>query len=188
MQMMVTGPRPDKLGWEYHMSGPYSQALIWRFKLILGHYKPVLGISGGALGVDLIFAFACLEMGIKVLLAIPFEGHGDTWAQESVAYYKLIAENPLTTTYVVTAGPYANWKYQVRNEWMVDKLKTGDYATVVWDGSPGGTANCVKYLEQKVNSEYIIKLDPKTVKQEYIKMLAGDKGVASETLASDKSS
>jgi uncharacterized phage-like protein YoqJ len=47
---------------------------------------------------------------------------------------------------VVDVTDYDNypgaWVYQKRNEWMVDHAQM---VIAVWDGSSGGTANCVKY-------------------------------------------
>ena len=45
---------------------------------------------------------------------------------------------------VVCEGSYAPSKMQERNEWMVDRC---DKLIAVWDGSAGGTGNCVKYAE-----------------------------------------
>ena len=50
---------------------------------------------------------------------------------------------------------------QKRNEYMVD---LADRVIAVWDGSKGGTANCVKYAE-KVGKE-IIRIEP--YNREYI--------------------
>lgn len=48
-----------------------------------------------------------------------------------------------------------DWLMQKRNEYMVD---LADRVIAVWDGSKGGTANCIKYAE-KVGKE-IIKIKP----------------------------
>jgi len=41
---------------------------------------------------------------------------------------------------------YAAWKMQRRNEAMVDACT---HVLALWDGSSGGTENCVKYAEKK---------------------------------------
>lgn len=47
--------------------------------------------------------------------------------------------------------------FQQRNQWMVDRA---DAVLAVWDGSPGGTANCVNYA-RKVGKPITI-IDPRT--------------------------
>ena len=47
---------------------------------------------------------------------------------------------------------------QKRNEYMVDKC---DILLAVWDGSAGGTNNCVKYA-RKLDKEIII-IDPRKI-------------------------
>lgn len=43
---------------------------------------------------------------------------------------------------VVCDGLYAGFKMQIRNEWMVDRSQR---ICALWDGSPGGTGNCLAY-------------------------------------------
>ncbi|PAD70641.1 hypothetical protein CHH83_02225 [Bacillus sp. 7586-K] len=44
---------------------------------------------------------------------------------------------------------------QKRNEWMVDN---SDYVIAVWDGTKGGTGNCVKYAQKQ--NKYITTIKP----------------------------
>ena len=61
--------------------------------------------------------------------------------------------------HIVSPGEYAAFKMQVRNEWMVDQLNPAtDLLLAAWDGSPGGTGNCVKYATGK--GVGINRLDP----------------------------
>lgn len=48
---------------------------------------------------------------------------------------------------VVSDGEYAVWKMQTRNEAMVD---AADELWALWDGSSGGTKNCIDYAKGKV--------------------------------------
>lgn len=48
----------------------------------------------------------------------------------------------------------------LRNKWMVDQCRL---VLSVWDGSPGGTGNCMKYV-MDVGREYR-RLDPNTLRQ-----------------------
>lgn len=47
---------------------------------------------------------------------------------------------------------------QKRNEYMTDN---SDIVIAVWDGSKGGTANCVRYAK-KLNKEIIV-INPKEI-------------------------
>lgn len=47
---------------------------------------------------------------------------------------------------LITGEDYKPWLMKKRNEYMVD---LADKVIAVWDGSKGGTYNCVKYAEKK---------------------------------------
>lgn len=46
---------------------------------------------------------------------------------------------------MVSDEEYKPWLMQKRNEFMVDRVDT---VLAVWDGSDGGTGNCVKYAKK----------------------------------------
>ena len=46
---------------------------------------------------------------------------------------------------LVSDEEYKPWLMQKRNEYMVD---LSDKVAAVWDGSKGGTGNCVRYAEK----------------------------------------
>lgn len=56
----------------------------------------------------------------------------------------------------VKPGVYHPSKFQKRNEYMADH---SDYAIAVFDGRPGGTYNCVKYMK-RIGLDYKI-IDPR---------------------------
>ena len=56
---------------------------------------------------------------------------------------------------VVISDCYTKWCMHKRNEYMVD---LADKIIAVWDGSNGGTANCVRYAEKK--GKDIIRIVP----------------------------
>lgn len=149
----VTGHRPDKLG-GYDFS---NSKRIWvrdqlRYKLL--ELKPELCISGMALGVDQDFAYVCIEMAIPFIAAIPFLGQEGAWPKESQEFYKELLKHA-SKQVIVSEGGYAAFKMQKRNKWMVDNC---DKLIAVWDGTEGGTGNCVKYAKS-VNKD-IIHIDP----------------------------
>ena len=47
---------------------------------------------------------------------------------------------------MVSNGPYTSAAMQVRNEWMADHC---DVLLALWNGTPGGTANCLRYFTQR---------------------------------------
>lgn len=55
-------------------------------------------------------------------------------------------------------GRYNPYKLQIRNEYMVDNA---DVVIAVWDGSKGGTCNCVNYA--KKIGKNIIQINPKDI-------------------------
>lgn len=155
MIIAVTGHRPNKLGNEYDSNGPYSDWIRENFIKIIEEKKPTLAISGMALGVDMIWAETAYEKGIKVLAAIPFKGQECKWPEKSRNRYSNFLQQENVEIYCVCEGAYTPWKMQARNEYMVDKA---NILLAVWDKTPGGTANCVKYAQEQEKD--IIYIDP----------------------------
>jgi uncharacterized phage-like protein YoqJ len=153
--LAVTGHRPNKLGNEYSLHGPYTDRIKSRLFEILDEYKPDSIISGMALGVDQIWAICGIRKNIQVTAAIPFKKQESRWPPKSQSLYFKILDSNLVTPVIVSTGEYTRQKMQIRNQWMVDEC---DKLVAVWDGTKGGTANCVKYA-QSVNKE-IIRIDP----------------------------
>lgn len=141
-----TGHRPDKLG------GYDGQTADRLFDFAIRHIeqlKPDLIISGMALGWDMALAEAAWALEIPFHAYIPFRGQELKWPSgPQVLYRNLLA----VAAKILECGEpgYAAWKMQVRNKCMVDAL-TGpdDVLLALWDGSDGGTSNCVKYAESK---------------------------------------
>ncbi len=111
-------------------------------------------ISGMAIGVDTIAVEACLELDIPFTAAVPFKGQESRWPLESQKYYQTLL-NKSSNIVFVSEGGYAPWKFQIRNEYLVDN---SDILIAVFNNSPGGTANCVNYA-RKIGKEIHI-IDP----------------------------
>lgn len=137
-----TGHRPDKLGGEYDLVGPVTAYVSHQVDKHLDLLKPVKVISGMALGFDMILALRAFEKGIPVTAAIPFEGQESKWPPKSRALYHRILSNPLVTKWICAPGSYNPHKLQHRNRCMVDAATD---LLACYDGSPGGTRNCVQY-------------------------------------------
>lgn len=153
MFVAATGHRPDKLGGYdfYNPKRDWIRRQIWNE---LARLKPVACISGMALGIDQDFAWTAW-MGIPVLAAIPFKGQESRWPESSRMFYQEL----LARCYhieIVSPGEYSARKMQIRNQWMVDHCQI---LLAVWDGSSGGTGNCVDYAN-RVHRQ-IVRIDPR---------------------------
>jgi uncharacterized phage-like protein YoqJ len=142
MILTVTGHRPNKIG-GYNPNSPLRVKVRSKIYDFLAEHKPELAISGMALGVDQEFATICDQLNIPFIAAIPFAGQEKRWPADSQTYYQELLALAQEVV-VVTDGNYAAYKMQKRNRWMVDKATD---ILAVWDGTTGGTANCVAYAE-----------------------------------------
>jgi len=140
MIITATGHRPNKLGGY----GPQAFNNLCRVaRDYLREMNPDGVISGLALGWDQAWAVSALELGIPVHGAVPFEGQENQWPESSQVLFRKIITECASVTYVCEPG-YAAWKMQKRNEWMVERCHR---VAALWDGSSGGTANCVKFAQ-----------------------------------------
>lgn len=159
-----TGHRPNSLG-GYNVNDPLNLKIIAALqeaivKQIQKGNKRF--ISGGALGVDQWAAVAVLhaktrlhQKDVHLTIARPFPEQDAVWPNRSKDEFRRICKMADVVT-DVSPGPYAAWKMQKRNEWMVDN---SDIVIAVFNGSAGGTANCVNYAKQK--GKEIILINPK---------------------------
>lgn len=160
-----TGHRPDKLG-GYNENNQIAIKVKEDLNMtirncIFNGYDTF--ISGGALGVDQWAAEKVLNWrrefpNIKLIIARPFPSQACKWYKDSVDYFNQLCQKA-NEVIDVNSDPYAAWKMQKRNEWMVDN---SDLVVAVWDGSNGGTGNCVKYAQSK--NKKIIRINPNEFK------------------------
>lgn len=148
-----TGHRPNKLG-GYNEKA--SLNLINLASDYLNKNKQIKRIiTGGAQGWDMALAQASWQAGIPYTMAVPFIGQEKFWPQDGIysqTTYRILLDRA-DKIHVVSKGSYSADKMQKRNEWMVDKC---DLVLAVWDGSTGGTYNCIKYAN--LNNKKIINL------------------------------
>lgn len=172
MKIAITGHRPHKLGNDYDLTSD----LVRRIKsCIVGSLiscspsitkeedkvtiEGLTLITGMALGIDTLFALIAIEFNIPFVAAIPFIGQENVWPKKSKdIYYELLHKARYSK--IVSKGGYSAGKMQVRNEWMVDEC---DILIGVFDGSTGGTANCIHYCKEKYPEKEIIIINPKTI-------------------------
>lgn len=136
-----TGHRPNKLG-GYSAD---AERCLWQFaKTQLVKLRPTLVISGGALGWDTALARAAFVLKIPYDLYVPFKGQELAWPHDSrESYHKMVGH--ANNVVICSPGGYAAWKMQERNKRMV---LASDSVLALWDGSSGGTANCVAFATQ----------------------------------------
>lgn len=154
----LTGHRPHKL-YGYNLETKRYYNLKDRIKEILIENQCEEAITGMALGADIILAYAVLELklegyDIKLHCAIPCRNHSCKWNTHDQKVYDKILQIADKVT-LVTDEEYRPALMQIRNEFIVD---TCDKLIAVWNGSKGGTGNCVNYARRK-NKE-IIQLEP----------------------------
>lgn len=149
MDICITGHRPDKL-YGYDLNDYRWQLLKNRIAKYLIDYKCKTFRCGMALGVDTIAAMACIDLiesghKIEIIACIPFAGQESRWPYQSrKMYYELLEK--CSDKVIVCDGGYQPYKMQQRNIYMVDR---SDLVLAVWDGSSGGTGNCVAYAQSK---------------------------------------
>lgn len=143
MTVAFTGHRPDKLGGYNNVR--MQRWVSWLIEDALTALKPHQAISGMALGVDMLAAHVCVALGIPFIAAVPFRGQESQWPEASQREYRDLISKA-SSVKVCCHGDYHKRKMQVRNEYMVDSC---DVLIAVWDGSNGGTANCVRYAQSR---------------------------------------
>lgn len=153
MIVAFTGHRPDKLG-GYTVPNKISQRVCREIREKLNELKPTRAITGMAQGVDQWAAQICYMMNIPYVAAVPFVGQESIWPEMAQKRWRFLIGRAAEVV-VVCEGAYAPIKLQKRNEWMVDHA---DVVLAVWDGTAGGTANCVRYAEKKKKS--IVRINP----------------------------
>jgi uncharacterized phage-like protein YoqJ len=150
----ATGHRPDKLGgYDY-----YNPQRVWireQMKKALVDLGATKTVSGMALGIDQDFAQVSIEMGLPFIAALPFLDQESRWPKSSQDYWWWLLERA-DDIVIVSPGEYSAAKMQIRNEWMVDN---SNVLVGVWDGTPGGTGNCMNYAKTVNASVY--RIDPR---------------------------
>lgn len=169
MKVMITGHRPNKLGNDYDLKSDLTYKIRAKIIEILfnlgidgevsnGITKIEEGIGGMALGIDMLFTTICLELGIPFTAYVPCRNQDKMWPQKSKDHYKFLLEQA-DKIVLVNDCEYNQFVMQSRNKAMVDAIGEDGVVIAVWDGTPGGTANCVSYAKSK--NKTIIQINPK---------------------------
>lgn len=141
MIIAATGHRPDKLG------GYGNDVMTRLIDLAAGAFKvyqPAGVISGLALGWDTAIAIAAIRAGIPLCASIPFVGQENRWSSMCRQRYAKILS--LAATVCVSSKTGVMSAFQDRNVHMVDN---SDLLLALYNGSSGGTRNCIRYATGK---------------------------------------
>jgi uncharacterized phage-like protein YoqJ len=152
MIVAITGHRPPKLG-GYYLPNPIylnvKAVLRTAFREQADRVSTgdeLMILSGMALGVDQWAAEICIEERIKWTAVVPFHGWDSRWPDASRRHYQRLLNEADSVHVVTDTHEYrANLLYR-RNAWMVDNASL---LLAVWNGSVGGTANCIEYARRK---------------------------------------
>ena len=136
----ATGHRPNKLG---GYGGEAEQKLIDFAAAVLQQHQPSTIISGMAIGWDMAVAQAAVRLGIPFHAYIPFNGQELKWPDSTRLYYRALMRHAQHIV-VCSDGGFTKEVMQKRNVAMVDNC---DELVALWNGSSGGTANCLSYAQ-----------------------------------------
>jgi len=179
-----TGHRPDKLGgynWRTSKNKRIMEVLRSKIIEVINCTEPNINnfkfIFGAALGIDQMAFEICYDLKYSTLkfnpckieleLAIPFEKQPSKWFnKEDIDRFYTHQQQADIITHVdmiegyeykgVSEGEYHPAKMQIRNKFMVNN---SDIVIAVWNGSKGGTANCVNYAKKQDKEIIVINPD-----------------------------
>lgn len=137
----ITGHRPGKIF-------SYAEAeyeLVRFYVSLFERHRPKEILSGMALGADMAAAEAATVLSIPWHAQIPCDNQECRWPAASQQRYRQLLTYAASQV-IVTPGPYNSYCMQARNKHMVDNCQI---VLAIWDGSAGGTGNCVVYARQQ---------------------------------------
>lgn len=156
MRVMVTGHRLFNSA-EQQL---FAHSELERLALKLAdNYGARVGISGMALGADLWWARAVLDVGMDLWAYIPFEGQADRWSRSDRERYQELRGRAAKEA-VLGEGYNAKW-FHARNDAM---LRDADMVIAVLDPcrKTGGTVTTV--AKAQVYGKHIIVVDLATLR------------------------
>lgn len=141
-KIAFTGHRPQKLNGKMETVKLSIHSFLEQQQQ---KHKKLLIISGGALGVDQYVAEIALELHIPYVMILPFpvQVMAKKWNEESRKHLKRLIKSSVKT--FVIQKDFSFEGYQRRNEAMVDHC---DLLCAVWNGTSGGTKNCIDYAKE----------------------------------------
>lgn len=155
MKIAATGHRPPKIcSWdEYETVG--LERLIALARNCLIRLDAEEAISGMALGWDIAFSLAAINLNIPVIAAIPFKGQERKWSQKDQLLYNDTVCLSQEVVYVCkeempSSGEWSKQKIdqmmKARDRYMVDRC---DKVLALYNGTSGGTDATVNYANSQ---------------------------------------
>jgi uncharacterized phage-like protein YoqJ len=151
----ITGHRPPAIG-GYKTPNPIYDTIVYGLAEAFNTFKPSYVLTGMSLGVDQWAAEICLNMDIPFVAVIPFEGQDKMWPPHSQSKYHWLLQKAVQKI-VVSQGAFEPWKMQKRNEYLINNCHQ---VIAVWNGTPGGTSNCLAYAIKVGKPIYYVPLQP----------------------------
>jgi uncharacterized phage-like protein YoqJ len=151
---------PPERGHALHQDS-YLRQVEWK-PTVDYHTLTHLAVSGVALGVDQDFCGVCARLSpeLPYVAVVPFPGQEERWPKPSQTVYRAVLDHAVGVVHVSKTQPRdddeAKRMMGERNDWIccvVDEL------VAVFDGSFGGTANCVRGYRRLGRQPHII--DPR---------------------------
>lgn len=136
-----TGHRPPKADLTWSHEAKYDGVAVGLVRDWLREFQPSLAIVGGAQGFDTLAARACYLEHIPYDAYVPFANQDERWPQEARTRYRAML-NCAREIRIIGVSTAIYWAFDARNRAMVDD---SDHTLAWWDGSTGGTANCLNY-------------------------------------------
>ncbi len=143
-----TGHRPNKLG-GYDQQNFHNLVKFAGVRLV--QQEPDLVVSGTALGWDMALLVAARKLDYRVQAAVPFEGFDKNWHYGTRQFWNAWVESCSEVVVLKDLGQDFQY-YDVvkaldeRNRYMVDM---SDSMMALWNGTKGGTANCIRYAQNR---------------------------------------
>ncbi|RLF65867.1 MAG: hypothetical protein DRN30_03200 [Thermoplasmata archaeon] len=163
--MCFTGHRPPGIDGYHDTMSPKEVGITGQLVELIKAMQGVdTYISGGALGVDQMAALAVIFVrdqvpgyeNIRLTIARPFPSQASKWPAKSQEYLESLCSKA-NEVVDVSEDPYAPYKMEVRNHWMVDRSL---YVAAVWNQQQtGGTYNCINYA-MNTRQIPVLNLDP----------------------------
>ncbi len=155
----VTGHRPDKLG-GYDRDNLLRRAIRQRFAeivlCVIGSHLLETGdaraevYTGMAQGFDQDVACACIRAEIPFVACVPFARQERYWTPDARDDYAAILSKAKRVAKGSERAPESKTEaaglLHARNRFIVDNCSV---IIACFDGSPGGTSNCVEYARQR---------------------------------------
>ncbi len=150
----ITGHRPQDLPWDYYKDfsdeNVFFEGVVRETLNMLVDKGYCKFITGGALGVDTVFAEAVVNRRrepppILLELAIPCKSQSDSWDKRDRDRYNALLKEADEVNYI--SDHYTKYCMMKRNQYMVDHA---DCLVAFWTGKQfGGTYQTIKYAHKK---------------------------------------